>query len=102
MDKLGDYHRLPKEQQWLPSRETPFEIGGRTTDISQIASYLEVLVKEHYAMNAIPKEIVRNLWLLKCLLEIGEKHIQELIMLVATSPEEDQGGTPCPKCPPLP
>lgn len=85
---MPEYYRLPKEQQWLGSLDTAYTIGGRDTDIHQISLSLEVSIKEHYAINEVPPEIVRKIAMLKGLLETGEERIQELIMLVATGEED--------------
>lgn len=85
------YHQLPAEKKWLGSGgscDSDCTIGGRDTDLSQIALALETLIKEHYEINGVPLKVVGKMDMLKGLLETGEERIQELIMLVAIGEED--------------
>jgi len=73
------YYDLPKEERWLEGDDSPYQIGGRATDVSQIAYSLASRVKELYPINKVPEALVRDLEALEALCQQCENQIQETI-----------------------
>ena len=77
-----NYYDLPAEKRWL-GENSPYNIGGRSTDVSQIVCSLERRVKEMYPPNEVPAQIASALKALgKCLAE-AETNIENFIALVS-------------------
>ena len=76
--------------RWLDRRDTIYEIGGRATDISQIAYSLEQQVKMVFPLNKVPNDIVLKIVELTAVLEYGEKIILEFISLVGNELLDDK------------
>ena len=82
-----NYYQLPKDKRWIP--DSPYEIGGRATDVSQIAYSLRNIVREHFPINKVPRELVDTLNALFQTGEIYEKQIQEFIEQVSDIVNEE-------------
>ena len=76
--KMSDSNWLSKEGY------STYSIGGRDTDISGIGYTLRSLIKQAFPMNEVPESVVRNLTILQSSLEIAEKQIQDLLLLVTS------------------
>ena len=74
-------------QRWMGNVYT---IGGRDTDISQIAYSMEAKLKERFGMNQVPEEIIIKHNKLLLTLQSGEQQIQDFLELVATSLIENE------------
>ena len=77
-----DYYALDKEKRWL-NDDSPYVIGGRDTDISQIAWGLEYKIKELFPINKVPDNLVERINVLKSICKDCEDLIQEVISLVS-------------------
>ena len=80
--KQMDYYELDKEKRWLES-DSPGEIGGRDTDVSQIAFSLSHRVREMYPINKVPNELVDKLNELEDVCSNCEKVIADTINLIS-------------------
>jgi len=76
-----NYYDLPKEKRWLGG-DSPYQIGGRATDVSQIAYSLMGRVKEMYSINAVPKKLEDELKKLTDQCGACEKAIESMISLI--------------------
>ena len=77
-----NYYDLPKDVRWLGD-DSPYTIGGRDTDIAQIAYSFEYRVREIYPINGVPVGIVEKLAMLKSKCEDCEREIQNTISLIS-------------------
>jgi len=77
-----DYYNLDKEKRWLKD-DSPSTLGGRATDVSQIARSLYYRVRELYPINKAPKELVEKLDELEVVCLNCEKVIVDTINLVS-------------------
>lgn len=82
-----NYYELPKDKRWLES-DSPYEIGGRATDITQIAYSLTARVREMYPINKVPEDIVTQLDTLTGLCKKCEDEIEKTIGLISKKREE--------------
>jgi len=76
-----DYYKLPKDDRWLEG-DSPYSIGGRDTDISQIAYSLSHRVRELFPINTVPQLLVTQLDILQSKCEDCEKEIQKTIGII--------------------
>ena len=77
-----NYYGLSKDEQWMGS-DSPYDIGGRDTDVSQIAYSLEHRVRELYPINQVPKELEERLNNLKEVCVACESEINKIIELIS-------------------
>lgn len=77
-----DYYSLSKDQSWLEP-DNPDEIGGRDTDVSQIAGSLYIRLREIFPINEVPPELVSQLGVLRKQLELSEEMIGQFISAVS-------------------
>lgn len=77
------YYDLPKEKRWLRDGDSPDSIGGRDTDVSQIAWSLEHTIKNMFPINQVPEELTIKLKDLRGLCENCEKQIEAFISLMS-------------------
>jgi hypothetical protein len=70
-----------KSKEWM-GQDSPYEIGGRDTDIGQIALNLTDLIKKAYYINAVPQPIVARLELLAVQCFAVQEDIQGIINMV--------------------
>ena len=68
------------KKRWIKNK---YQIGGRDTDITQIAYSMETEIKKQFGMNDVPEEIVVLYKELTNTLGVGEQMIFELLELVA-------------------
>jgi len=80
--KQMDYYKLDKEKRWLGS-DSPYTIGGRSTDVSQIAFSLSQRVRELYPINQVPRGLVDKLKELENICSCCEKAIADTINLIS-------------------
>ena len=80
--KQVNYYELDKEKRWLDS-DSPYEIGGRDTDVSQIAFSLSHRVRELYPINQVPRGLVDKLKELENICSCCEKAIADTINLIS-------------------
>jgi len=80
--KQVNYYDLGKEDRWLEG-DSPYEVGGRGTDISQIAYSLKHRVRELFPINEVPDKLVRNLIELEKICAVTEKAIEASISLIS-------------------
>ncbi len=78
-----EYYQLPRDKRWLEDGDSPYSIGGRSTDVDQIAYSLIYSVKQLFPMNAIPKEIILELNELKEVLKDSEARITHVINTIS-------------------
>jgi len=79
------YYDFPKSKKWLETglaSDSPYDIGGRVTDISEIGDSLEKRIKAIFPVNELPLPITTKLDSLKSCLKESEVKIQEFIMFV--------------------
>lgn len=81
MSQTTDYYDLPTGKRWITDG-SPEEIGGRSTDITQIGMSLARTIREMYPVNGVPLEIAASLTDLELLLERAEEQIHGVIALV--------------------
>lgn len=60
-----EYYKLPKDKQWLSDGNSPYQLGGRNTDIHQLYFSLVNEIKMLYPPNCIPESIVEKLEILR-------------------------------------
>lgn len=60
---IPSYYKLPRDKRYLVSDEQgfPYTIGGRATDVTQLAASVMQLVKDGYPINAVPQEQIARL-----------------------------------------
>jgi len=78
-----DYYTLPRDKMWLKDGDNPYQMGGRDTDVAQIAYALRDIVKERYPINGVPSGLKDNLDKLKDTCEDCEKKIEESIEIIS-------------------
>lgn len=84
---MSEYYQLPKDKQWLIEHNNPLNIGGRDTDISQIAYDLRRVIIKKYpdaisieqAKSMASIALAGKIETLENILLIGENLIQDLI-----------------------
>ncbi len=69
--------------------KNPLEIGGRSTNVSQIAYSIARDVKLAFPINGVPSEYVKALVNLTQLLEVAERQI-EYVCTLLREPVDDQ------------
>ncbi len=81
----------PDRYEWMQG-DSPDSIGGRTTDIVQIALSLRRLVKEAFPMNAVPPQVVAACDSAELSLRLAEQELMRSIETIsdacAKQPEE--------------
>lgn len=77
-----DYYDLPKDKQWLGG-DSPYVIGGRNTDISQIAYSLSHRVRELYPINQVPEKLAQSLQELEKQCRECEIAIRRMVSLIS-------------------
>ena len=77
-----NYYELDKEKRWLDNN-SPYEIGGRATDVSQIAFSLSHRVRELYPINQVPRGLVDKLRELEDICSSCEEAIADTINLIS-------------------
>ena len=82
MNDGTNYYKLSKEKRWLDEC-SPYEIGGRDTDIAQIGYSLMQKIKDSFPINGVPEHIRNEVDTLIKKLEDEEESIQQLILNVA-------------------
>jgi len=80
--KEMDYYKLPKDDRWLGD-DNPCTIGGRNTDIEQIAFALSRRVREIYPINEVPFELAMSLGRLEEVCMKAGECIQKTIDLIS-------------------
>ena len=78
-----NYWDLNREEKWMESDDSPYVIGGRDTDISQIAFTLMDRVKQLYPINEVPAEIALQLVKLRIICGDCEKEIKNIISFIS-------------------
>jgi len=81
------YWKLPEDGRWLNS---PYEVGGRATDVTGIGWALYAAICEHFPMNAVPTAIVADCKALDVVLELAEARIYALINSVSQALAENE------------
>ncbi len=79
---IMSYYDLPEEKRWLKDN-SPYEIGGRATDVSQIAYSLSGIVRDLYPINKVPKTIELQLVQLEKVCKECEREINDTINLIS-------------------
>lgn len=74
------YYALPNDKRWL---DTPYEIGGRSTDVEQIGFSLYNKIKSIFPINEVPTEVKTKLDKVIKSLEMAEEEIEDLIDMVS-------------------
>jgi hypothetical protein len=89
------YYELPRSKWWLHrlALDSPFEIGGLGTDLSEIALSLSERVQELFGEHRVPAEVYVKLGHLCETLTIAEEEIQEFIGVVSGYVADDQHRT---------
>ena len=77
-----DYYKLGKEERWLGD-DSPSNVGGRDTDVSQIAFSLSHRVRGLYSINKVPRELADKLDELESICYNCEKAITDAINLIS-------------------
>lgn len=90
--KTMNYYDLPKDKRWLQDGDSPYVIGGRSTDVEQIAFSLEHIIKARYPVNKVPKAIEAQLKATFESCQLAAKQINRLIDIVS---EEASNNRPC-------
>lgn len=81
---------IPQKHRWLRELgDSPESIGGRATDISQIAFTLENLVKSVFPINGVPSEIVEALTDLESTCRNVELEIESFLGIVERHANEE-------------
>lgn len=80
--KQMGYYELDKEKRWLEG-DSPCEIGGRATDVSQIAFSLSHRVRELYPINQVPRGLAEKLKELEGICSSCEEAIIDTINLIS-------------------
>ncbi len=78
-----DYYALDKDNRWLEGGDSPCSIGGRSTDVRQIAFSLRRRVKELFPINKVPQELVSQLDELEAICIKADKAIMETIGIIS-------------------
>jgi hypothetical protein len=80
-----NYYDLPEDKKWLHrlTGDTPHEIGGRATDVSEIAYSLADKVLNSFPKGRAPAVVEAKLRRLTDTLEQAEREIHEFIGLVS-------------------
>ncbi|MAH48211.1 hypothetical protein CMI37_20475 [Candidatus Pacearchaeota archaeon] len=77
-----EYYKLPKDKRWLGSY-SPYDIGGRSTDVSQIGYSLRQIVKDMFPVNSVPLDYVEGLTELQSCLDRADQEIERFIEWVS-------------------
>ena len=77
------YYKIPKDFRWMQDGDNPYNIGGRSTDISQIAHSLITYVKNRYSINEVPESLQDEMDDLLDILCKGEIIIRDAIELIS-------------------
>lgn len=78
-----DYHDLPKEKRWLRDGDSPYSIGGRSTDIENIGFALEDRLRGLYPINEVPPALAVEAKALTRTLKNAELAIEHLILSIS-------------------
>lgn len=78
-----NYYDLGKAKRWLEDGDSPYVIGGRDTDIGQIAYSLKYTVRELFPINAVPEELATQLNELEVICVKAEEAIAEMIRAIS-------------------
>jgi hypothetical protein len=78
-----DYYKLPKDKRWLRDGDSPYSIGGRDTDISEIGHSLEQTLWTLYPSDPIPKHLASALYVLQEDLDAAQRSLEAFISLVS-------------------
>lgn len=54
MDWISEFYKLPKDDRWLDS---PYQVGGHDTEITQVGYSLGFRIRELFPMNQVPPRI---------------------------------------------
>jgi len=73
------FHALP-HPRWLT---TPYEVGGRSTDLSQLGSSLTQVLKDAYPINQVPDDLAVQAVSLYHTLFTAEREIHDFIEAVS-------------------
>ena len=74
-----------RKAEWLSgdgTGDTLFKIGGRATDLINIATSLRSKIKEAFQINKVPTHIIHDLCCLEQHLELAEEAIEALVFSV--------------------
>ena len=78
-----NYYDLPKDDRWLDGDDSPYEIGGRATDVSQIGYSLAGRVRELYPINCVPQALAKRLSDLQVVCDECEREIEKTMALIS-------------------
>ena len=78
-----DYYQLNRDDRWMDGDDSPCSIGGRSTDVSQIAYSLSYRARELCPINKVPDKLVSQLDALKEVCEKCESEIDKTIGLIS-------------------
>lgn len=91
-DANSIYTSLPGHKRWLKDcGDCVYQIGGRDTDLEQIAASIKFSVRNAFEINKVPEDIVTAVNKLQKTLEQAEDEIQEVIILISERLVEDDG-----------
>ncbi len=78
------YGSLPEHKKWLKGCSgSVYQIGGRDTDLEQIAASIKYAVRDAFEINKVPEDILMAVNKLQKTLEQAEDEIQEVIILIS-------------------
>lgn len=86
-DPLQAYWAMRKDDRWLSS---PYEVGGRATDVTGIGWALGAAIRERFPMNEVPLAIVADCKALDVVLGLAEARIYALINSVSLALTENE------------
>jgi hypothetical protein len=85
------YKSLPENKKWLKDcGGNVYQIGGRDTDLEQIAQSIKYAVRDAFEINKVPEEVVTAINKLQKTLEQAEDEIQEVIILVSEKLNQEE------------
>lgn len=76
------YYKIPRSERWLAG-DSPAEIGGRDTDLSQLGMSLRARIGDLYPINEVPQDIHDAADALVVQLAAAEAAMEGLIELVS-------------------
>lgn len=90
MFEVGEeaFRKLSKDERSQIFRGNLEDVGGRSTDVSQLAWSIEAAIKDFFPMNGIPAEMITEMQLLHAACGEVEDRFGTIVLLLAREIEK--------------